>query len=106
MRWNRVTIIACSTLLLQALLVTRGGNANDLPPAASRAIDYSTDVQPILRRACYECHGPTKEKSGYRLDVRSVALTGGESYAPNIVVGKSAESPLIQFVAGTGDLTM
>lgn len=77
-----------------------------LPPVAQRSVSFAHDVQPILKRACKRCHGDEKQKGEYRLDVRDVALKGGESYAPNIIPQKSGESPLIQFVAGTGDLVM
>src|SRR6187551_2974582 len=33
------------------------------------APDFTRDVRPILEQHCYECHGPEKQKSGYRLDV-------------------------------------
>lgn len=74
-------------------------------PTAER-VDFIRAVQPIFARACYHCHGPEKQKSDYRLDVREVALNGGELYAPNVVAHNSEASPLWQFVAGDGDLTM
>ncbi len=45
------------------------------------------------------CHGPEKQKGGLRLDSREMALMGGSGYGPAIVPGKSAESPLILFMA-------
>lgn len=69
-------------------------------------VDFVRDVQPILRRNCLRCHGPDKQKGEYRVDIRQVALKGGESYAPNILPGKSGDSPLIRFVSGGGDLVM
>jgi hypothetical protein len=74
--------------------------ASDLPPPAARPVDFVKDVQPILEKNCVKCHGTEKQKSDYRVDMRDVALKGGESHAPNIIPGKSAESPLIRFVAG------
>lgn len=74
--------------------------------AADPAVDFVRDVQPIFQRACLRCHGPEKQKGEFRVDVRQVALEGGESYAPNIVPGKSVDSPLIKFVSGAGDLVM
>lgn len=56
------------------------------------AVDFVSDVRPIFESHCYECHGPDKQKSDYRLDIKTVALTGGESHAPNIVPGTSASS--------------
>ncbi len=71
-----------------------------LPPPVTRPIDFVRDVRPIFEENCYSCHGPEKQKSGYRLDDKSAALTGGDGSAPNIVVSQSAASPLIHFVAG------
>lgn len=71
------------------------------------AVDFVRDVRPIFEKHCYECHGATKQKNGYRLDIKSVALTGGEGHAPNIVAGKSAQSPLFRFISGADkDLQM
>ena len=75
-------------------------DVSKLPPAAARPIDFARDVQPIFETHCVSCHGPKKQRSGYRLDRRHVALTGGEGFAPNIRPGLSAASPLIHFVAG------
>ncbi|OYW17957.1 MAG: hypothetical protein B7Z55_11540 [Planctomycetales bacterium 12-60-4] len=66
--------------------------------ADSRSIDFVADIRPIFEKHCYRCHGADKQKSGYRVDVKSIAFQGGDAYAPNILPGKSAESPLYQFV--------
>lgn len=71
-----------------------------LPPAAARTVDYAKDVQPILSRHCYECHGPDKQESSFRLDQKGAALRGGDWGDKPLVVGKSDESPLIKAVAG------
>src|SRR4051794_938536 len=63
-----------------------------LPPAAGRTVDFATDIQPLFEKHCLECHGPEKQKSGWRVDVKETALHGGDNYAPNIRPGKSAES--------------
>jgi mono/diheme cytochrome c family protein len=71
------------------------------------AVDYVREVRPIFEKHCYECHGPDKQKNGYRLDIKTVAFTGGEGHAPNLIAGKSAESPLFRFVSGADkDLAM
>jgi hypothetical protein len=45
------------------------------PPAASRPVDFVADIQPPLRGALRQAAtARTKQKSGYRLDVREVAL--------------------------------
>ncbi|NOS68490.1 MAG: DUF1553 domain-containing protein [Verrucomicrobia bacterium] len=75
-------------------------DVSKLPPAATRPVDFARDIQPIFTASCLKCHGPEKQKGGFRVDVKEVALKGGENYAPSIHPGKSAESPLIHFVAG------
>ena len=77
------------------------------PFAAAAAPDFERDVRPIFATHCLECHGPKKQKSGYRLDAKSVALTGGEGSAPNILPGRGAASPLVKFISGeVADLKM
>ncbi|MEO6787322.1 MAG: DUF1549 domain-containing protein, partial [Chthoniobacteraceae bacterium] len=71
-----------------------------LPPPMKREVDFAKDVRPLLQERCFGCHGPEKQKSGYRLDSREAALKGGDSGDAAILPGKSAESPLIQFVSG------
>ena len=85
---------------------TKTGDRPEPAAVAKPRIDFIKDVQPLFQRACLPCHGPDKQKGDYRLDVRETALSGGESYAPNIVSGKSDKSPLLGFVRGTGDLVM
>lgn len=72
----------------------------ELPPAATRKVDFVKDVQPIFAAHCLKCHGPQLQEGEYRLDVRETALTKGAAFAPNVIAKKSADSPLIQFVAG------
>ena len=88
-------------------LVAAGGqlcavdvDVSKLPPPAARPVDFVKDVQPLFEKYCLKCHGPEKQKNGYRVDVKESALKGGDDHAPNIIPGKGAESPLIHFVAG------
>lgn len=66
---------------------------------AQAAPDFASEIRPILARSCFECHGPERQKSGYRLDLRDIALRGGDSGKPAIVPHDSANSPLIHFVS-------
>jgi mono/diheme cytochrome c family protein len=67
------------------------------PPIA--APDYVRDIRPIFEQHCYSCHGAEKQTSSYRLDVRDVALKGGDSGEPAIVPHKAAESAIIRHVS-------
>jgi hypothetical protein len=72
-----------------------------LPPAVTRTVSFIADVQPIFTAHCVDCHGPDKQKGGWRADDPKYALHAGDSFGPNILPGNSAASPLIQFVAHT-----
>lgn len=66
-----------------------------LPAALSaQEVDFVRDVQPVLKRNCYACHGPGMQQSGFRLDDPAAALKGGYSGA-SILPGKASDSPLI-----------
>jgi ankyrin repeat protein len=58
--------------------------------AAPAAVDYARDIQPLFEKHCYECHGPKKQKNGFRLDRRSRAFQGMVRH--NIIPGSSASS--------------
>ena len=63
--------------------------ATVLPPAAARKIDFVRDIRPIFQRSCYRCHGPEKQKNGYRLDVRNIAMTEGRCLCAEYLAGQS-----------------
>ena len=73
--------------------------AAQLPPPASRAIDFAKEIKPIFESSCIKCHGRGRTKGGFRIDTRETFLKGGESGAA-VVPGKSAESRLIALVQG------
>jgi mono/diheme cytochrome c family protein len=92
-----VRVAAVWAACVPVLAATQSGS---LPAAVSRSVDFLRDVQPLFQKHCVDCHGPLKQKGGFRLDEREAGLTGGESHAPAIKPGDSAGSPLIQFVGG------
>lgn len=67
------------------------------------AVDFVREVRPIFEQHCHECHGAEKQKNDYRLDIKAVALNGGDGHAPKIRPGKSMESPLFRFVSGADE---
>ncbi len=72
-------------------------------PALPAAPDFAKDVRPIFERSCFRCHGPDKQKSGYRLDIRETALKGGDTGKPAIIPHNAKSSPLIRYVSGLDD---
>ncbi len=85
---------------LDGILFGTEVSADRLPSPAAHTVDFEKEVRPVLEKSCISCHGPEKQKGGYRLDLRDAALTGGDDHAPNIVPGHSDKSPLIAFVSG------
>jgi len=73
--------------------------AKALPPAASHPINFSKEIKPIIETSCIKCHGRGRDKGGLQMDTREILLKGGDS-GPAVVVGKSAESYLIELVSG------
>jgi hypothetical protein len=69
----------------------------EMPAAATRKIDFSSDIKPMLERSCTKCHANGKRKGGFDIDHIHSFLAGGES-GPAVVSGKSAESLLIRLV--------
>lgn len=68
-------------------------------PLCAAPIDYTRDIKPLLAKNCVGCHGPTKQSASLRLDSYAWIRKGGHS-GTAIVAGKSADSRLIQAVAG------
>ena len=65
-------------------------------PDQDAKIGFDRDIEPILAAKCYQCHGPSQQKSGLGLHDYQSALHGGDSMEPAIVTSKSSESYLIQ----------
>ena len=93
--------LTATPLFLSLLATSLYGAAVDetkLPPAATTQINFARDIQPILESSCLKCHGPEKPKSKFRVDDRAELLKGGDS-GPSVLVGQSAQSPFIHYVA-------
>ena len=87
----------CASLIVWAFLL--GG---PLPAQVPATVDFARDVQPILRQHCVECHGPSQQMRGLRLDRRRDALPNrvGANGA-RIVPGNSSASALYRRLTGT-----
>ena len=56
-------------------------------------------VEAIFNSRCVDCHGPEKQKGGFRLDLKEAALEGGDS-GKAIVPGKSGQSKIVDLITG------
>lgn len=80
--------------------------AADPPPAAKKKIDFNRDVQPILEKYCYDCHGPKQQLSGLRLDRKDAVLRQGGFSGQVIIPGDAEGSRIIRMVAGIDGMPM
>ena len=60
---------------------------------------FEKEIRPLLEAHCLRCHGPEKQRSGYRLDDRAAALRGGDSGDAAIVPGRSGESSMVRAIS-------
>ncbi len=99
---SRLMLICVAVLCLLKVVFAA---TDKLPPPVDRKIDFAKDVRPILAKHCVSCHGEKKQESGLRLDRRESLLRGGD-VGKAIEIGKSANSRLIQLVAGLDSKTV
>lgn len=66
---------------------------------------FESKVRPLLANHCFQCHGPTMQKAGLRLDSRAAVLKGGESGLA-VVPGKPEVGLLIPAINYDGDYHM
>jgi hypothetical protein len=90
-RW---LLLGCGVTLLACSVMLRAQSPAGGQPAPE-ALDFARDVQPILEKHCYECHGRAKARARLRLHAPDFIRKGGQSGAA-IVPGKGHESLLIR----------
>lgn len=65
---------------------------------SSEPIDFGRQIQPILAKRCYACHGPDKAEGGLRLNNRESAFERQESGKRAIVARGHGQSELLRRV--------
>jgi mono/diheme cytochrome c family protein len=94
------------SLILLGVLTTEPeavGNGGASAATSTPAPDFERDIRPIFVQHCASCHGESKQRSGYRVDVRQTALAGGDLGEAAIVPGKPDESRLLDRVSDNAD---
>ncbi|QEF97391.1 Planctomycete cytochrome C [Stieleria maiorica] len=81
------------SLLIAAALTCLSG---PMVRAATTKIDFQKQIQPILAKKCYACHGPDEAESGLEFTSRDAALAETESGSFAIVPGEVDASLLIE----------
>ena len=71
------------------------------------ATDFSRDIQPLLAKRCFACHGPDTQEAGLRFDHAESAIAELDSGYQAIVPGDVDASEILSRVASTDpDLQM
>jgi hypothetical protein len=68
-------------------------------------VTFAKDIQPIMERTCWTCHGGSLKLSQLDLRTRESALKGG-AHGPAIVPGNAEQSKLYRLVAGLESIRM
>jgi hypothetical protein len=90
--------VSWMSAVLGLLLSSGAGWAADQPAKSGgtgKAPEYQKDIEPILARHCYSCHGEKKTRANLRVDSLAALLKGGNS-GPALVPGKSGQSLLVK----------
>lgn len=63
---------------------------------AADEVDFANDIQTVLAKKCYACHGPDLQEGGIRFDDRATLVAEADSGETPIVPGKVDDSELIR----------
>src|SRR5450432_1482076 len=98
-------LCCCASIGLFTLSLSRAADDPALPPASKTRIEFARDIEPLLQKRCWLCHGAQQQMNGLRLDRKDTALKGG-ALGQDIKPGNSAGSRLIRLVAGLDKIVM
>lgn len=71
----------------------------------AQEVDFASQIQPLLARRCYACHGPDQQEGGIRFDQRDSLLVPADSGRAAIISGNPGESELVARVMSTDEST-
>ena len=61
-------------------------------------VNFEDDILPLFEDYCIDCHGPDKQKSGFRVDRRVHLLKGGDSGLPAVIPMNPGKSYMIEVI--------
>jgi uncharacterized membrane protein len=98
-----LAVAALAFSLLTATAEDAKLDASKLPPVSSqKGVTFDKDIKPMFEKSCVKCHGGEKPKARLRLGTLEGAIKGSKD-GPDIIAGKSGESPLVYAIAQVGD---
>lgn len=100
---GRLRLLSTCLILLTAPLPAAPLPIAPLP--RKTAVDFPSEVFPVLKANCTACHNKTTAKGGLNMETPELMKKGGES-GPAIEPGKGGSSLLLQAAAHTGDSDM
>ncbi|MCF7788729.1 MAG: DUF4405 domain-containing protein [Prosthecobacter sp.] len=62
-------------------------------------VDFWKEIMPVFQASCIKCHGPTRQTSGFRADLREDFFSSRNG-APLVVPGDVAGSRLLNIISG------
>ncbi|MFQ5732473.1 MAG: PSD1 and planctomycete cytochrome C domain-containing protein [Planctomycetaceae bacterium] len=77
---------------------SNGGPARN-GESTAKTVNFSEDVFPLLKKHCFECHGPDSQEGQLRVDAKAIVFKGGKT-GPGVVPGKPDRSLLLQRILG------
>ncbi|MGN6135853.1 MAG: DUF1553 domain-containing protein [Aureliella sp.] len=86
----RIALLCCLVIAWSLTAPSTLAQTNRADAVDAR-IDFAKQIAPILRRACVECHGPSKQEGDLRLDRREAG-----SLTATIVPGQPDQSELLR----------
>lgn len=79
--------------------IMESSHALDTPNGNEPKVNFWKDVYPIFEKHCLSCHGPKKQKGGFRVDSKPDFFATKERN-PLVVPGQSSKSPLVAIISG------
>ncbi|MEX2118186.1 MAG: PSD1 and planctomycete cytochrome C domain-containing protein [Pirellulales bacterium] len=73
------------------------------PDTAGRQVDFARDIQPILAKRCFSCHGPDQAEGGLRLHQDEAARAELDSGEHAIVPGDVEASALVSRISAADE---
>lgn len=99
---SKAALRALACILAMGMLPCPGTFAATEPDSAETNNLWSAHIEPLLKDRCFECHNPTKSKSGLDLTSLQTILRGGDRGAA-VIPGRPDDSNLYKFLRSDAD---
>lgn len=91
---RQISHLCMVTLLLQSAALAQN---------VTEPVDFGRQIQPILAKRCYACHGPDKAEGGLRFSDQATAFAKLDSGAQAIVPKAPGQSEVLVRITSTDD---